>query len=458
MTPNSPARVLLVAAGLALLASTTARAQFTPVERIRPPQPAPFDGFGSGVAVRGDRVLVTAPADDDIAPEAGLAFLYDAATGTLVRTLGEPGLVGSDRYGDACAMGPAAAIVSAWGGGSGGGAIYLYDPGTGNLLDAYAPVGLGSGDRFGFSLDTDGDLAIAGAPNADGVSPATGAAILLDVGVPRAVAQLGRLGAVDGSQGAGFGFAVALHGGYALVGAPRESALAPSAGAAYLFDVSDPLRPAQVARLTASDAEPFDFFGKSVALHGTVAVVGAPDADQPEVSGAGAAYIFDISDPANPQEVAVLGEPDAGVLGNFGLSVATDGAAVLVGAPNHDGGAPNSGIVYVYDAATGAATGAIAADAPSFAAGFGTSLDLTGRDLAVGAPQAEVAGDRAGSAYLYAAACRADLDGDGEPTIFDFLAFQNLFDAGDPAADFDGDGSLTLFDFLAFQNAFDAGC
>jgi len=57
-----------------------------------------------------------------------------------------------------------------------------------------------------------------------------------------------------------------------------------------------------------------------------------------------------------------------------------------------------------------------------------------------------------------ATACRADLDGDGELTIFDFLAYQNLFDAGDPLADFDGDGELTIFDFLAFQNEFDAGC
>ncbi len=54
--------------------------------------------------------------------------------------------------------------------------------------------------------------------------------------------------------------------------------------------------------------------------------------------------------------------------------------------------------------------------------------------------------------------CPADLDGDGVLTLFDFLAFQNLFDAGSPEADFDGDGALTLFDFLAFQNAFDAGC
>lgn len=54
--------------------------------------------------------------------------------------------------------------------------------------------------------------------------------------------------------------------------------------------------------------------------------------------------------------------------------------------------------------------------------------------------------------------CRADLDGDGSLTIFDFLAFQNLFDSGDPLADFDGDGDLTIFDFLAFQNEFDVGC
>jgi len=56
-------------------------------------------------------------------------------------------------------------------------------------------------------------------------------------------------------------------------------------------------------------------------------------------------------------------------------------------------------------------------------------------------------------------ACRADIDGDGVLTIFDFLGYQNAFDAGDlSVADFDGDGLLTIFDFLAFQNEFDAGC
>ncbi len=56
------------------------------------------------------------------------------------------------------------------------------------------------------------------------------------------------------------------------------------------------------------------------------------------------------------------------------------------------------------------------------------------------------------------APCIADFDGNGTLDLFDFLAFQNAFDAGELEADLDGDGVLTLFDFLAFQNEFDAGC
>jgi len=56
------------------------------------------------------------------------------------------------------------------------------------------------------------------------------------------------------------------------------------------------------------------------------------------------------------------------------------------------------------------------------------------------------------------APCRADFDGNGVLNIFDFLAFQNAFSAGNLRADFDGDGSLSIFDFLAFQNEFAAGC
>jgi len=83
-------------------------------------------------------------------------------------------------------------------------------------------------------------------------------------------------------------------------------------------------------------------------------------------------------------------------------------------------------------------------------------------EIVVRAQTSRIAGSFDNAYVVYGrsggAPCRADLDGDGDLTLFDFLAFQNLFDAGDPVADFDGDGSLTIFDFLAFQNAFDAGC
>jgi hypothetical protein len=85
---------------------------------------------------------------------------------------------------------------------------------------------------------------------------------------------------------------------------------------------------------------------------------------------------------------------------------------------------------------------------------------LAGEGLLVGGFFDEVApGVRAGSlAKLACAACYPDFDGDGALTIFDFLGFQNAFDAGSDRADCDADGSLTIFDFLCFQNAFDAGC
>ena len=54
--------------------------------------------------------------------------------------------------------------------------------------------------------------------------------------------------------------------------------------------------------------------------------------------------------------------------------------------------------------------------------------------------------------------CVADFDGDGELTLFDFLAFQSAFDNGEMSADLTGDGVLNIFDFLEFQNLFLAGC
>jgi hypothetical protein len=63
-----------------------------------------------------------------------------------------------------------------------------------------------------------------------------------------------------------------------------------------------------------------------------------------------------------------------------------------------------------------------------------------------------------GEVVIERVACRADIDDNGVLDFFDFLAFQDLFAAGDPAADFDCNGELDFFDFLAFQDTFAAGC
>lgn len=54
--------------------------------------------------------------------------------------------------------------------------------------------------------------------------------------------------------------------------------------------------------------------------------------------------------------------------------------------------------------------------------------------------------------------CSADLDQDGDLTVFDFIEFQNLFAASDVRADVFYDGRFDIFDFLAFFNQFEGGC
>jgi hypothetical protein len=54
--------------------------------------------------------------------------------------------------------------------------------------------------------------------------------------------------------------------------------------------------------------------------------------------------------------------------------------------------------------------------------------------------------------------CYADCDASGSLDFFDFLCYQDLFAAGDPAADCDGSGQLDFFDFLCYQDEFAAGC
>lgn len=60
--------------------------------------------------------------------------------------------------------------------------------------------------------------------------------------------------------------------------------------------------------------------------------------------------------------------------------------------------------------------------------------------------------------HLELDACIADVNGDGNLDILDFVAFQALFIAQDPAADCDDNGILNVLDFVCFQQVFVEGC
>jgi hypothetical protein len=85
-------------------------------------------------------------------------------------------------------------------------------------------------------------------------------------------------------------------------------------------------------------------------------------------------------------------------------------------------------------------------------ASAGTIVRVRLYDAALTASQV-AALDRVGSG-----SCRADINGDGQVNLQDFLAFLQAYAAGLPVADFNGDGQVNIQDFLAFLSAFAAGC
>ena len=93
----------------------------------------------------------------------------------------------------------------------------------------------------------------------------------------RSIAVSNEVGASDGGAGDGFGWSVGISGGVAIVGAPEDDDPFTAAGAAYLFDATSGQ---QLAKILASDGALADEFGHGVAISGSTAVIGAwGDAD-----------------------------------------------------------------------------------------------------------------------------------------------------------------------------------
>ena len=186
------------------------------------------------------------------------------------------------------------------------GAAYIFDitNASGDIkpIARLRPSDAAGNDRFGWSVAISGTNATVGAYYEDGPSNSasnSGAAYIFDItSASGEMKPIARLRASDAEANDYFGYSVSISGNSAVVGAYYEWGPSNSlayAGAAYIFDitnVSGDMKP--IARLRASDARSSDYFGSSVAISGTKAIVGAYNEDGPydTLSDAGAAYIF----------------------------------------------------------------------------------------------------------------------------------------------------------------------
>ena len=89
---------------------------------------------------------------------------------------------------------------------------------------------------------------------------------------------------------------------------------------------------AELAKLIASDAAIYDYFGWSVAVDGDTVVVGAPGDDDNNASGSGSVYVF-TKDTDGVWNQTKLTASDPAYNDGFGGSVGIDGDTIVVGAP-----------------------------------------------------------------------------------------------------------------------------
>ncbi len=203
------------------------------------------------------------------------------------------------------------------------------------------------------------------------------------------------------------------------------------------------------------------WFGTYVGFDGRTLAISAPGTSR-DFDNQGVVYTYEFDGQAwTLRQVlthSMAGELHADTFG-FGLSVEGD---TLVAAM----GRTFSRVAFVFRRGVDGVWREVAVVRPTHpeASAFGFKSVVEGDRIVIGAPEQYAPAPsytRYGAAYAYDVSCLVcppDLDADGLLTIFDFLTFMNLFQDGDAQADFDGDGELTLFDFLAYQTAFDAGC
>lgn len=310
------------------------------------------DNFGTRVALRGDTLIIGAPGADQFGrTDVGAAYVF-ARTGTSwaqVAKLTAFDGASDDQFGFAVSLDGDYAVVGARGADlpmrRDAGAAYVF----GKRGPNWGPIGkltasdAAAGDSFGVGVAISGDTLIIGADFADPSGKAeAGAAYVFQRG-PMGFSQTAKLLASDGQSGDWFGRQVAIDGTIAVVSSLYgDAAGKPNAGSAYVF-VKGMMGWSQQAKLGASDGQSNDWFGYDVAVSGEQILVGAPYVDLMGISDAGAGYAY-LRSGSMWTQTAKLTASDVSPSGFFGNGAAVDGDTFLVGAP----GRPPGGAAYAF--------------------------------------------------------------------------------------------------------------
>jgi len=389
--------------------------------KLLPNDGAADDYFGYSVAISGTTTIVGAYGDDPT----GSVYLFDSSAGTQIAKL----LPSEDAwgFGFSVAISGNTAIVGAQAdddNGDASGSAYLFDTTTGTQTAKLLPSDGAPEDRFGQCVAISGNTAIVGAPHDDDNGSDSGSAYLFDITTG---AQIAKLLPSDGASEDYFGVSVGISGNTAIVGAHFDDDNGLESGSAYLFDITTG---AQIEKLLPSDGAPGDRFGNTIAISGTTAIAGAFYDDNENGAYAGSAYLFDVSNPQAPVEIAKLLPNDgAGIFFAWG-GVSISGTTAIVGATFDDDNGVDSGSAYLFETTTGAQ---IAKLLPSDGASeelFGNSVAISGTTAIVGVYRDDDNGFSSGSAYLF----ETDCNNNG------VLDLQDI--ANDPSLDCDQNGYI----------------
>jgi hypothetical protein len=347
-----------------------------------------YNGFGNSVNISGNRAVVGVQSEDDYGRNSGAAYIFELKAGTwvqLARLTASDGVLNHFYGGDVDIDGDRVVIsaVNDSQVASTAGAVYIYDrDSSGNWNETKIVASDGTSvDRFGTALSLDGDRLIIGSED-DENGIRSGSAYVFEniAGVWTEVVKLLPSDIVADDY---FGRSVSLEGDVAIVGAERQLVNGDAAGVVYVFEYSSNAW-SQTHKLSATNSYNNLAFGLDVDLQGSRMLIGSNGggfifdyamgswSQTQRLSGAafvvsldgdiavtahpfvtdgsvrtGISYVHELSSGTWYRTAIIRG--DGVENGFFGRSIALKGDVVFIGAPYDDVLGYQSGSVYVFD-------------------------------------------------------------------------------------------------------------